>query len=74
MALTGPQLQQLLDALQQRPRLGMTSCKATFDGSRELYKVEAFINEVQIFKRTEVISDADTLQGFSLLLKKDAAV
>lgn len=74
MALNAQQVQQLIDALQQRNRLGMTSCKATFDGSRELYKVEAFINEVEIFKRTENISDADALQGLPLLFKKEAAI
>lgn len=73
MALNAQQIQQLIDALQQRHRLGMTSCKASFDGSRELYKVEAFINEITIFKRTEQITDADALQGLPLLFKKEAA-
>lgn len=74
MALNAQQIQQLIDALQNRNRLGMTSCKASFDGSKELYKVEAFINEVKIFKTTEHISDADALQGLPLLFKKDAAI
>lgn len=74
MALNAQQIQQLIDALQNRNRLGMTSCKATFDGSRELYKVEAFINEVEIFKGTEHISDADALQGLPLLFKKEATI
>lgn len=74
MALNAQQIQQLIDALQNRNRLGMTSCKASFDGSKELYKVEAFINEVKIFKTTEQITDADALQGLPLLFKKDAAI
>lgn len=70
MALNAQQIQQLINALQNRNRLGMTSCKATFNGSKELYKVEAFI-----FKRTEQINDDEGLVYGGLLrnIRKEMA-
>lgn len=52
----------------------MTTCKATYNGTKDRETVESFLTAVRVFKPIEHISDEDALTGLPLVFKDEAAV
>ena len=76
--LSQDQLATLLNAVRapttEAPRAtnSMAQCPVKFDGKRNIADVEGFTTRVEVYRRSEHISEADALIGLPLLLTGDA--
>lgn len=73
MNLSEEQFERLLEKIGSQQRGSFTTCKATFDGTRDTETVEAFITAVTVFKSVEKIEDEEAIKSMPLVLRGEAA-
>ncbi|CAG9137900.1 unnamed protein product [Plutella xylostella] len=72
--LSTEQFEKLLTTLASKRDGSFNTCRANFNGCRDSGRVEAFISAIEVFKKTENISDDDALMAIPLVLSDEAAV
>ncbi|XP_073814318.1 activity-regulated cytoskeleton associated protein 2-like [Musca autumnalis] len=75
VSLSTEQFKELLGAVnKQSEKCGSFSgCRSRYNGELNPVKVEEFISEISTYKTVESISDANAVNGMSMLLEGDDA-